>query len=260
MFKLNRKKLSSSAAILAVVIFAFALAPALRDPSLSALNLPLKIAAVIGHEIEAIIFFRRNYYQNRALRKETGLLRYQLNAQKEAALENGRLKSLLNFKQQSPFKVVAANVIGHSPDGWSSGIIIDKGRINGIRRGMSVINYVGLVGRVIEAGASSSKVLLVSDPNLGVSAVVQRNRQEGLVCGTLGGNLIMRYLPQDSDIRLEDEIVTSGFNEVFPKGILIGTVVNAGKEFSGLSRYCLIRPAVNLSNIEEVLVIVEKER
>ncbi|OGX45322.1 MAG: rod shape-determining protein MreC [Omnitrophica WOR_2 bacterium RIFCSPLOWO2_12_FULL_51_8] len=258
MFKANRKKLSSYIAILGLVIFVFLLAPALTDPSLSALKLPLSIASALGRELEAFVFFHRNYYQNLALKKEAGFLRFKLNAQKETLLESERLKTLLNFKQQSPFKVVSARVIGRSPDGWTSSVIIDKGRQNGVRRGMPVVNYAGLIGRVVEAGDVSAKILLASDPSLGVSAIVQRSRQEGLVSGTLGARLMMRYLPENPDIRLQDTVVTSGFNEAFPKGIPIGTVVDIGKEFSGLSRYCLIRPAVNLANIEEVLVVVQQ--
>jgi rod shape-determining protein MreC len=98
--------------------------------------------------------------------------------------------------------------------------------------------------------------MLISDPNLGVSALVQRSRQEGLVSGTLGTYLTMRYLPKDADIKIQDVIVSSGLNEVYPKGLLIGTVIDIGKEFSGLSRFATIKPAIDLSNIEEVLIII----
>jgi rod shape-determining protein MreC len=121
---------------------------------------------------------------------------------------------------------------------------------------MPVINSQGLVGRVIETTRSTSKVLLISDPGLGVSAVIQRSRQEGLVCGALGGYLIMRYLAEASDIRPQDAVVTSGLSQNYPKGLLIGTVVDISRE-SGLGIYARIRPAASLSNIEEVLVIVQ---
>jgi len=169
----------------------------------------------------------------------------------------GFLKELLSLKQNSPDKFIAARVIAHQPDNWSQAVIIDKGSQNGIKRGSAVISYLGLAGSVIEAASSTAKVMLISDPNLGVSAIVQRSRQEGLVCGTLGVNLMMRYLPKDADIALTDTIVTSGLTNKFPKGLLIGTVVEIGEEFSGLSRYAIIKPAVNLSNLEEVLVAAQ---
>lgn len=184
------------------------------------------------------------------------LLKNKLNAREEIYLENARLKSLLYFKQKSPYKLIAARVIARSADSWSSSVIIDKGKYNGIKRGMAVITYLGLAGRVIETQEFTSKILLINDPNLGVSSLVQRSRQEGLICGTLGTHLIMRYLPEESDIRIQDVIITSGLNETYPKGLLIGAVVGIGKEFSGLSRFAIIKPAVNLSNIEEVLIII----
>jgi rod shape-determining protein MreC len=122
---------------------------------------------------------------------------------------------------------------------------------------MAVINYAGFVGRVIEAEKYTAKILLISDPGLGVSAQGQRSRQEGLVCGTLGRNLIMRYLPEKADIKAGDVIVTSGLNSAYPKGLLLGTVTEIGREFSSLSRYAAIEPAVDFSALEEVLVVVQ---
>jgi rod shape-determining protein MreC len=87
--------------------------------------------------------------------------------------------------------------------------------------------------------------------------MLQRSRQEGLISGTLGNYLIMRYLPEDVDAKPGDIVITSGLNELYPKGVLIGTVAEINKEFSGLSRYAIVRPAVTLSGIEEVLVIVQ---
>lgn len=230
--------------------------PYIRAPFLDTLKYPLGLLTLLRREFGAIIFYHRNFIQNEKLKKDTDLLRNKLNAKEEIFLENARLKNLLSFKQKSSHKLIAARVIARSTDSWSSGIIIDKGRHNGIKRQMAVITYLGLAGRVIDAQEFTSKILLISDPNLGVSAIVQRSRQEGLVSGTLGTHLIMRYLPEESDIRIGDVIISSGLNQTYPKGLLIGTVVGIGREFSGLSRYAIIKPAVNLSNIEEVLIII----
>ena len=179
-----------------------------------------------------------------------------LNAANEVELENKRLKENLSFKQKSSYKLIAARVIGRTPDNWSSVIIIDKGRYNGIKRGFVAITYLGLVGRVIETTESTSKIMLINDPDMGISSEVQRSRQEGLVSGTIGSFLVMRYLPQDCDVQISDVVITSGLTETYPKGLLIGKVVGIADEFSGLSRYAIIKPAVNLSNIEEVLIII----
>lgn len=207
-------------------------------------------------EFGAIIFYHRNFIQNEKLKKYIDLLKNRLNAKEEIYLENARLKNLLSFRQKSSYRLIAARVIARSADSWSSSVIIDKGKRNGIKRQMAVITYLGLAGRVTDTQEFTSKILLISDPNLGVSAIVQRSRQEGLVSGTLGSHLIMKYLPEESDIRIGDVIITSGLNQTYPKGLLIGTVVGIGREFSGLSRYAIIKPAVNPSNIEEVLIII----
>lgn len=230
--------------------------PALSTPILNTLKQPLNLLAFMRREASALIFYHCNYAQNEKLNREISLLKSQLNALREIHLENTRLKNLLSLKEKSPHKLVAARVIGRSTDNWSSSIIIDKGRRSGIKPGMPAITYLGLAGRVIEATESTSKILLLSDPALSISALVQRSRQEGLVSGTLGPNLIMKYLPEEADIKAQDIIVTSGLTVSYPKGLLIGRVVDTGREFSGLSRYAIIKPALNLSNIEEVLIII----
>lgn len=190
------------------------------------------------------------------LNNETENLRRRIFDLREVEQENTRLKGLLSFKQKSSLRLVAARVIARSPDSWSSSVIIDKGRYNGIRPGMAVINTQGLVGRVMESAEGSSKILLVNDPSQGISSIVQRSRQEGLVSGSLGPYLIMRYLPVDAQIAGGDIIITSELSQVYPKGLLVGKVINIGKEFSGLSRYAVVKPAADLSGIEEVLVII----
>lgn len=228
----------------------------LKTPVIEILKYPLNLLTLLRHELGGIIFYHRNLMQNERSKKEIDLLKNKLNTSEEIYLENKRLEQLLSLKQKSQFKVVASRVIGRAIDSWSSIIIIDKGGYNGIKRGMVAITYLGLVGRVIETTISTSKVMLINDPDFSVSSIVQRSRQEGLVSGTLGSSLIMEYLPKDSDIKVSDLIITSGLTATYPKGLLIGTVVDIGEEFSGLSRYAVIKPAVNLSNIEEVLIII----
>ncbi len=256
MFKFKKKNLIYAAVSLCLLLFLSSLIPALRTPAFTILKYPLGLFTFIGREVKGGIFYHRNMVQNEKLKKEIDFLRQKLNATNEIYLENRRLKSLLAFKQKAPFKVVTAKIIGRSADNWSSIAIIDKGNYNGIKRGFVVITSLGLAGRVVETADYTSKIMLINDPSLGVSAIVQRSRQEGLVTGTLGRSLIMKYLPKDADIQASDVVVTSGLTESYPKGLLIGTVVNIKEEFSGLSRYAIINPAVNLSSIEEVLIII----
>ena len=257
MFKVKKKTLITVAScVLSVVILAFAI-PAVRAPILDSFLQPFNIITAIQREVSGLIFYHRNYVQNESLKKQNDFLRNKLNTFVEFSQENARLKEMLTLKQQSPFKVIPARVIARSADSWSSLVIVDKGANSGIKRGMVVVNFLGLIGRVSEVTAFTSKIVLINDPNISVSAMLQRSRQEGLISGTLGNYLIMRYLSEDVDAKPGDIVITSGLNELYPKGVLIGTVAEINKEFSGLSRYAIVRPAVTLSGIEEVLVIVQ---
>jgi rod shape-determining protein MreC len=255
--KLTKRNLSYLAASLAVLLLLSTVSPSVRRPLTDVLEVPLKLFSWVWREAGALLFFHHNFSQNEKLTRENGFLRSKINSANETYLENQRLKELLSFKQKSAFKVVACRVIGRSVDNWSSVVIVDKGESSGIKKGMPVVNSLGLVGRVVESGSATSKIMLINDPNLNVSAIVQRSRQEGLITGTLGNAMIMKYLPADAEIAVSDIVITSGLSSNYPKGILIGTVASIGTEFSGLSRYALIKPAVSLSNLEEVLVVVQ---
>lgn len=256
MFKLKKKNLIYAAFPLLIVVLLAVLIPALRNPLLDILEFPLTLATLVKREFKGVIFYHRNLTQSERLKKEISLMNYKLNDREEVDRENARLKELLSFKTKMPFKVIASRIIARSAENWSSVVIIDKGSCSGIKNGFVVINHLGLVGRVIETASSTSKIVLINDSNYSVSALIQRSRQEGLVCGMLGDSLIMRYLPKESDIQVTDTVVTSGLTQAYPKGILIGTVTSVGEEFSGLSRWAIIKPAVNLSAIEEILIII----
>jgi rod shape-determining protein MreC len=256
-FKLRRKKLIRPLIIICCVFLLASFIPFLRPLTLNILRFPLKIVSAIGREIRGIVFYHRNYVQNDVLKDQADFLKNKLNAARELQAENARLKNLLKLKERPAYKTIAANVIARSPDNWAALIVIDKGSFHGLSRGMAVTNYLGLVGRIAEVSRYESKVILINSPDLSVSALCQRSRQEGLVSGTLGGSLIMRYLPKDADIRPADIIITSGLTEVYPKGLVIGTVTDVGEEFSGLSHYAVIKPAANLSSIEEVLIVIQ---
>ncbi len=169
--------------------------------------------------------------------------------------DNSRLKGLLYFKKQVPFWTVPAQVIGRDPSNWSNSVIIDKGRDQSIRPNMAVVSPRGIVGRVVEAGRNSAKVLLITDPNSKVGAILEKNREGGIVVGRPGGACKMIYISLDSDMAIGDKVFTAGYGAIFPKGILIGEVAGCGKEPGRLYKYAIIRPSQDFSKLEEVLCI-----
>jgi rod shape-determining protein MreC len=231
--------------------------PVLRAPAMVVLRSPLYLCSMIGREVNGILFYHRNYVERDRLAKRVDHLNSKFVAMYDLSAENNRLTTILSLKQQLPYKVVAARVIGRDPSNWSSTVIIDKGTSGGIKKGAAAVSYLGLVGRVIDAQPFTATVTLINDPDVSVYARIVRSRQEGLACGSLGGTLMLKLLPKDCDIVVGDVIVTSGLTPIYPKGVLIGRVRDIVKDFSGLSMYALIDPAVDLGALEEVLIIVE---
>lgn len=237
------------------VLAAATLVRPLRSPALAVLAFPLKIGTWVTEEFGAFIFYHRNYGENVRLRVDNGILKNKIVTLHELYLENTRLKNLLAFKQESPYTVLAARVIGRDPSNWTSVIIVDKGSKSGVKNNLLVITPAGVAGKTIEVGPFTSKVALINDPRVNIPALVQRSRQDGLICGSLRANLVMRYLPYAADIKDGDSVVTSGLDDFYPKGVLLGTVVGFMKDTTGLSRDALVEPAVDVSRLEEVLVV-----
>ena len=174
---------------------------------------------------------------------------------KDEEAENVRLRQLLDLKTRSSYHTIAARVIGKDFYSLRSYLIIDKGRMSGVKKYAPVMASAGLVGKIFEVGLYSSKVILINDPDLSVPALNARSREHGLACGTLDGKSKLRYLDLGSDVRANDEIVTSGLNMSYPEGIKIGTVKAVATESSGLGTFAILELAVKISSLDEVLIV-----
>lgn len=205
-----------------------------------------------------------------SLRRENAELRRRaervavLEAQvEELRLENQRLQDLLGFRNRSSWlgdaSPLAARVIARNPDNWFASAVIDAGAADGVARGMIVFTDRGLVGRVTRVSAHAATVLLLTDPQSGVGAWVQRDtsRATGVVLGEAGqvNTLRMRFFSRDADVRRGDRIVTSSVGRALPAGIPIGTVTAVTDGDDGLVRYALIRPQVDFDRLQEVMLI-----
>ena len=199
--------------------------------------------------------------QNKLLREEVELLRAQNLTASEYASENQRLRNLLGYKQvATQFDLVAASVIGRESATWSSVIVINRGTFDGVANNMAVVTEMGLVGHVMEAGVNSSKVQLLLDPRSSVGTLIQR--PESRVAGIVEGDIKnpnhpkMVNIPKDSDVQVNDMVVTSGFGGVYPKGLVVGKIVEIHNEESGLLKYGVIETSVDFQKLEDVAIIV----
>jgi rod shape-determining protein MreC len=170
-----------------------------------------------------------------------------------------RLRRLLLFKEQVPVAMIPAEVIAYSPSAWFRTIVVNKGRQDGVKKGMPVVTWEGVVGKVIKTSTDSSIILLIIDRNSSVDAMVQRNRRRGIFEGDGGPRCQLRYVPRTDDIKVGDFIVTSGLGGVFPKGLFLGKVVRVEKKKYGLFQEIEASPGVDFSRLEEVMVILRPE-
>ncbi len=193
--------------------------------------------------------------ENQQLRREIEFLRGQAADLREMAAANQRLGELLRFQAKTPSQSVAARVVGRDSSNWYQGVVLDKGERDGIRPEMGVVTLTGAVGRVVKSSATSSVVLLLTDPNNAVTALVQRTRDEGIIEGTLGGKARMKYIPLLSTVRVGDPVVTSGLTGGFPKGVPVGTITGIQKDEGDLFQTADVQTEVDFTKLEEVLVV-----
>lgn len=172
--------------------------------------------------------------------------------------ENKRLRELLDLKEHSFYKGLASSVIAREPGNWFQALLLDRGGKLGVRENSIVITSQGLVGRIIKVNKNSSQVLLITDPGSEIGALVQRSRVQGVIQGK-GRYLILKYLPLEADVREGDLVITSGLESgLFPKGLTIGRIKKIESPHpQNLFLGIVITPEVNLSSLEEVLILPE---
>ncbi|QDR80122.1 rod shape-determining protein MreC [Sporomusa termitida] len=201
------------------------------------------------------------YRDNQTLKAEIENLRQNSINITEIQAENTRLRAMLDYKNRAPqFDFVTAQVIARDPGTWTSIIMINRGAADGIAKDMPVVTAQGLVGSVISVYSNAAKVQLILDPRSAVGCLVQRpeSRVAGIVEGKSASPLSphMINIARDADIIKSDKVITSGFGGIYPKGVLVGEVVDIINDEGGLLKYAVLKPAVDFDRLEEVLVIV----
>ena len=194
--------------------------------------------------------------ENDQLRREVDALKLQLAQLQGKAAEADRLAGLLNFRQtHTNVPMVGARVIGASAGSASQTIQLDRGERDGIRRNMGVITPDGVVGKVVETYANTSQVLLLTDKESAVGAMLADSRIQSPVGGVVGEPLLtMKYVPNDDAVNLGESVITSGLDRIFPRDLPVGTIaeIKPGNPFKQIR----IKPAANLERLEEVLVLL----
>jgi len=203
-------------------------------------------------------FLRGVRAENRQLKQQIEQMRLEQVRLSEDAEQAHRLQSVLGFKEQFISRTVAAQVIGSSGSDLSRSIYIDKGSNEGVAPDMAVITAGGIVGKVLRVYPSTSLVLMINDQTSGVGAMMEKSRLQGVLRGTPDGEVILERVMSDEKVSPGDTVLSSGGDQIFPKGLTVGTVskVSPGREmFLNIQ----VKPSADLSRLEEVLVVTEKQ-
>jgi rod shape-determining protein MreC len=200
------------------------------------------------------VALRQVQTENDALKLEMQSLQIRLQQERAEAQRTDNLRQLLELRERANLDMAAAEVIAGAASPDFRTVTIDKGSSEGLATDMAVISPAGVVGRVILPSRRASKVQLLIDRNAAAGALIERTRVQGVVVGVGDGTLLMQYVPGSSDVKPGDLVVTSGIDGIYPKGFVIGTVDHADRG-SGAYHDIIVRPAVDFSRLEEVLIV-----
>ncbi len=170
--------------------------------------------------------------------------------------ERNRLRKLLNFKKDSFYKFLPCEVIAHSPSRFVNSVIVNRGRDDGVRSGMAVVDYRGLVGRILHVFAGSSEVLLINNRSCSVSCIDKRSRVVGILEWDRGNLFSLNYVGSGEDVLPQDTLITSGFGKLFPKGFPVGVIFHVSNEKGGLARNVSVVALSDLNKLEELFIVV----
>jgi len=178
---------------------------------------------------------------------------------KEAEQENIRLRKLLKFIEQFKTESVVARVIAKDVSTEFRALRINRGESSGIHKNMAVVTHEGIVGRILRTTSHTSDVVIVLDLNSAVDAINERSRARGVIEGLTEETCQLRFTLRTDDILPGDVLISSGLGGIFPKGVPVGTVSKVRRKPFGITQEVEVRPSVDFSKLEEVLVIIQNE-
>ena len=179
----------------------------------------------------------------------------------EAAKQNERLRELLDLQaKREDFVFESARVTGRSTDNWASTLSISKGTSAGVEAGDCVVTSTGvLVGVVSKVGSHTATVSTVIDTSMEMGGIITRTNSAGVLEGDFAlmkeGRLKLSYLPDGAQLVAGDEVLTSGKGDVYPSGLVVGQVEGVFSDASGMNRYAVVAPEVELDTLVEVFVV-----
>jgi rod shape-determining protein MreC len=209
---------------------------------------------------EDYIFLSRVQQENKDLKGLLSALREENNRLRETLLAEERLKKLYSWQSRYSHSSLEAQVYARGPSSWFKTVLVNKGEKDGVTKDMAVATSEGVVGRVIEVSPDTAKVLLITDANSSLDVIIQRSRAHGIMEGKIDEVCILKYVQKNEDVQVGDIVITSGLGGIFPKGLVVGKVSQVDRKRPGIFQHIEVSPAVDLSRIEEVLILEERPK
>lgn len=218
------------------------------------------VTSAVANYFSSISNLRSAQTDNDVLKQRVQELEVELKQKEELAAENTRLRSFLQLKETSKYKVLTARIIGRDPSVWFDSSIVNRGSLDGVQLNMPVVTDGGLVGRVTAVGPLTCQVDLVTRNKSGVGAVVGQVGESnalGVVSGTSKGDLLeMRYVAGSVAVEVGQAVFTTGQDGIYPAGLKVGEVVSVVTGSATTPHQILIQPAAKLNSMQEVGILL----
>ena len=195
-------------------------------PILEAISRP---AATAAHVVESVVEVQNAFEENQRLKAENARLLQWKQAALRLEAENNSLRSLLRAVPEPSSSFITARVIAAPGSSFLRALVVTAGRRDGVRKGQAAITGAGLVGRVVEVGEWSSRILLLTDINARIPVVLESSRQRAVMAGDNSDQTRLLYLPPEAPIQVGERVVTSGHGGLFPPGLPVGVVASASE-------------------------------
>jgi rod shape-determining protein MreC len=213
----------------------------------------------------SFVYLRSVGVENESLKSRLRAAELQLLAQRAAVEENARLRGFLDLKPRLPMETLLADVVARNASPWFKTISINKGSSNGVFPGATVLSSSGVLGRIITVAPGSASVQLLVDRDSGAAVLTERGRVDGIVSGFQDSSdgsplLLMKYVPSLATVSPGEVVVTSGLDQLFEKGLVVGTVLRVSEPV-GLFKDVWVRPSASPAFAEQVFVaLAPRER
>jgi rod shape-determining protein MreC len=218
------------------------------------------VSTGVSNYFSSISNLRSAQSDNDILKQKVQELELEIKGKEDLTAENDRLRSLLNLKETSKYKILTAQIIGRDPSVWFDSSIINRGSLDGVKLNMPVVTNGGLIGRVTAVGPLTAQFDLITRDKSGVGGVVGEigsSNVLGVVAGTSKRDLVeMKYVSGTADVQPGQEVFTTGQDGIYPAGLKIGEIVSVETGSATTPHKILIRPSAGMNTVKEVGVLL----